>query len=99
MNQAMSMENGLTDRQFGVISRALAEPRRYEILKQIAGSDEPTACTCLIGSHQVSPATMSHHLKELETAGLIRVVREGKFMKMILQRDILDAYRRQLSLL
>lgn len=81
----------LSRQKLQLIAKALADPRRVEILKQI-GSCASAACSDIRECQPVSAATLSHHLKELETAGLIKIVRKGKFADLTLQRDVLRSY-------
>jgi ArsR family transcriptional regulator, arsenate/arsenite/antimonite-responsive transcriptional repressor len=92
-----SQNDGLTGGQMAQIGRVLAEPRRVQMLREIAACKDPTPCTKLQRTHQVSAATLSHHIKQLKMAGLVEIVRKGKFASLILQRDVLRAYVDRLS--
>ena len=87
----------LDPEQFALISKALADPKRFEMLQRIAASLESPTCSCIGEWLSLSPATISHHLRELEGAGLVNVQREGKFAHISLRRDVLRAYVNRLS--
>jgi ArsR family transcriptional regulator, arsenate/arsenite/antimonite-responsive transcriptional repressor len=82
----------LSGHQVQLIARALADPRRYQILRQLGNYEKALDCGSVRECIEVSPATLSHHMKELKIAGLVKEVRNGKFVSYILQRDVLEAF-------
>jgi ArsR family transcriptional regulator, arsenate/arsenite/antimonite-responsive transcriptional repressor len=94
--KSRSPSRSLTCAQFRAITRAISDPRRYEILQHIAGHE---ACTCadLRQRSPITAATLSHHLKELESAGLITIARKGKFALPSFRRKVWKTYLAQLS--
>jgi ArsR family transcriptional regulator len=81
----------LTGPRLIAIFKALADPHRFELLKQIAKSGCPLGCSQALSSLPISAATLSHHVKELEAAGLIEVRREGKFAFLTLRPGVLES--------
>jgi ArsR family transcriptional regulator, arsenate/arsenite/antimonite-responsive transcriptional repressor len=88
---------GLSEDQVQLIARALADPRRYDILKKLSEKRCSTPCSAMRDCFDISPATLSHHMKELETAGLICSEKDGKFVHYTLQAPTLRAYLDQLK--
>lgn len=82
----------LDDNQVLLIAKALADARRYEILTRLREHEKALPCGTIRECMNVNPATFSHHMKELEMAGLIRAVREGKFVSYLLRHEVIDAY-------
>jgi ArsR family transcriptional regulator len=82
--------------QFQRISKALADPRRFEILEVIAASGE-LCCGDVVDCFPVAQATVSHHLKELTEAGLIDTRSEGQFKYLRARPHVLAEYVEQLN--
>jgi ArsR family transcriptional regulator, arsenate/arsenite/antimonite-responsive transcriptional repressor len=81
----------LTRARRTAILKALADPRRFELLERIAKAHCPLGCADALAALPISAATLSHHIKELETAGLIEVSREGKFAYLSLRPGVLES--------
>ena len=77
--------------RFERIAKALADPRRFQILEKIANCRE-VGCQRLCEQFPVAQPTMSHHLKELARAGLIEPWREGQFVFYRFRADVLHDY-------
>jgi ArsR family transcriptional regulator len=82
--------------RFARIAKALADPRRFQILETIANCRE-VGCQRLCEQFPVAQPTMSHHLKELARAGLIEPWREGQFAFYRFRDDVLAEYSLELA--
>jgi ArsR family transcriptional regulator len=81
----------LTRAQRTALLKALADPKRFELLERIAKSSCPLGCSNAREALAIAPATLSHHIKELQTSGLIDVRRDGKFHFLSIKPGVLEA--------
>ena len=75
-----------------LVARALADPQRYRILKILAQCEPSAHCAALRGSVDIAPPTLSHHMKELRGAGLIRERRRGRTVEYTLNHEVVEAF-------
>jgi len=81
----------LTRAQRTAILKALSDPKRFELLEKIARASCPLTCSMAGEALAISAATLSHHVKELQTSGLIDVRMEGKFAFLSMKPGVLEA--------
>lgn len=83
------------DQRLVLVGRALSDPTRVAILRRIASGLE--RCGDVRECLGVSAATLSHHMKELERAGLITSEREGRFVHVALEKKAWKQYIAELK--
>jgi ArsR family transcriptional regulator, arsenate/arsenite/antimonite-responsive transcriptional repressor len=86
----------LPTRQFELVAKALSDPRRVSLLEAI-GSEREFPCSRLCHIFPVSKGTISHHMKELLRAGLIRSRRDGQYKYFEVDRETITAYTEELK--
>ena len=80
------------------IVRAVSDPVRLEILSRIARcSAGEFACADLRSAFDLTPSTISHHIKERTEVDLLESRREGKFIHYKVNKARWSAYLRELK--
>ncbi|MCE9592695.1 MAG: metalloregulator ArsR/SmtB family transcription factor [Planctomycetes bacterium] len=81
---------GRATRPYVQLCKALADETRLEVLGMLA-ERAGELCACEIEAHfDLSQPTISHHLRVLREAGLIRAARRGTWNYYSLERGALD---------
>ena len=74
------------------ISKALADPNRLLILKELRKSQDCLYCSDVYEFIDLTQPSISHHLKQLTDAELVISVKEGRQVKYRLNGKMLDQY-------
>jgi ArsR family transcriptional regulator, arsenate/arsenite/antimonite-responsive transcriptional repressor len=82
--------------QMEKISKALGDETRLMIFEAISGKPEMT-CGQLVSMRGITPATVSHHLKILQEAGLIECQRHAQYVYSRTVPHKIKEYTRALS--
>ena len=94
----MSNYRNINAKEMANSFKALSNPNRLQIFQRLLSCCEPgTACSadtvngfCVgeLGEDlAVAPSTLSHHIKELQHAGLIKTQRRGKNIECFVDAD------------
>ena len=80
-------------KKFEKISKALADPNRLMILKEIKKKKQSCLyCADLYDKTPLAQPSVSHHIKQLAEADLIITEKEGRNMKYTLNNEVFDQY-------
>lgn len=86
--QTMAMNS----KKAGKISKALADPNRLLILKEIKKQNNCLYCVELMDIVDLAQPSICHHLKLLTDSELILSEKEGRNVKYKLNNQVLDEY-------
>ncbi|HTX17643.1 MAG TPA: helix-turn-helix domain-containing protein [Bacteroidota bacterium] len=88
---------GLSDKEIVAIAGALSDKTRMRILREISGRESMTCGETEKVAHLSQP-TISHHLKILFKAGLLKTRKSGRHVNLTLNSTLLDDFGRYFSL-
>lgn len=71
----MAGSNGKGNDQVATVAKALAHPLRVEMVRELRGSAEPISPNGFHRSHDWPLGNVAYHLRALESAGVVEVVK------------------------
>lgn len=90
----------MNSKELAKIFKALSNENRLEIYKEIAKQEDMNyekKCECsiseILSCLKIGAPTISHHLKELNNAKLIRTEKNGKFLIAHINKETLEEIR------
>ena len=85
----------MDDATFQAIAKALADPKRLEILTMLSAGE--MCCGRIVERLGTPQPTCSHHIKELVRAGLLEIREERQYNFFSVRNDMICAYRDELA--
>jgi ArsR family transcriptional regulator len=74
--------------QLAVLLKAIADPTRIQLISHINASNHAEACVCdLTAPLALTQPTVSHHLKVLADAGLVKSEKRGTWVWYSMNRE------------
>jgi ArsR family transcriptional regulator len=84
-------------KQFGKISKALADTTRLQILRDMSKRKGCIQCSEIMTLTNLAQPSVSHHIKTLIEAGLISAEKDGRHHSYNLNKNLLKAYSSWIS--
>jgi ArsR family transcriptional regulator, arsenate/arsenite/antimonite-responsive transcriptional repressor len=99
------MRETMDEKRLARVFRALSNPNRLKLYLMIAekseqsfSADHECFITDIIDALPIGAPTVSHHLKELEDAGLVTTERRGKYLVARINPSVADEVKKVLSM-
>jgi ArsR family transcriptional regulator len=83
-------------KRLGAVSKALSDPHRIKIL-QVVRQQTWVQCADIIELMDLSQPAVSHHIKLLIEAGLLKAEKEGRNYKYTLEKEGFSEYMKFLE--
>lgn len=78
------------------IAKALADPTRLRMVQELRAAGEMT-CSQVCEKFPQSQPTISHHIKTLQSSGLIEIRREGQFHVLSVNAELVAEFAREFA--